>query len=230
MIISHEHKFIFLKTAKTAGTSVEIALSKWCGERDIITPVSPEDEKIRRELGYRNAQNFAFRILDYGANDWAYVLRNRRRKKFSNHIPARLVTQLVGEDIWSSYYKFCFERNPWDRVVSLYYWLHKQEPRPSISQFIASGAPRALKSKGFDVYTIDGRIAVDRVCRYEQLQEDLNLVCQRELGLPEILTLPKAKGGFRMDRRPYRDLMNDADRDRVAAMFAQEIAHFGYEY
>ncbi|MEL6382956.1 MAG: chondroitin 4-O-sulfotransferase, partial [Cyanobacteria bacterium J06626_18] len=31
MIISHEYKFIFLKTRKTAGTSIEIALSKFCG-------------------------------------------------------------------------------------------------------------------------------------------------------------------------------------------------------
>ncbi len=31
MIISHEHKFIFLKTKKTAGTSVELALTRLCG-------------------------------------------------------------------------------------------------------------------------------------------------------------------------------------------------------
>ena len=31
MIISHEHKFIFLKTKKTAGTAIEAALSELCG-------------------------------------------------------------------------------------------------------------------------------------------------------------------------------------------------------
>ena len=44
MIISHEHKFIFLKTRKTAGTSIELALSQLCGPNDIITPISPNDE------------------------------------------------------------------------------------------------------------------------------------------------------------------------------------------
>jgi len=44
MIISHEHKFIFLKTRKTAGTSIELALSHLCGPDDIVTPMSPNDD------------------------------------------------------------------------------------------------------------------------------------------------------------------------------------------
>jgi hypothetical protein len=37
MIISHERKFIFLKTKKTAGTAIEAALSELCGPLDVIT-------------------------------------------------------------------------------------------------------------------------------------------------------------------------------------------------
>ena len=37
MIISHKHKFIFLKTIKTAGTSIQAALEEHCGKDDIIT-------------------------------------------------------------------------------------------------------------------------------------------------------------------------------------------------
>ena len=51
MIASHQHRFIFLKTRKTAGTSVEIALSKVCGPDDVITEISPEDEELRRAAG-----------------------------------------------------------------------------------------------------------------------------------------------------------------------------------
>ena len=65
MIISHKHKFIFLKTVKTAGTSIEIALSKYCGPDDIITPASPEDEITRSELGYPGPQNCFSPIRKY---------------------------------------------------------------------------------------------------------------------------------------------------------------------
>jgi len=46
VIISHEHKFIFLKTKKTAGTSIELALSQLCGPDDIIAPITEGDEVL----------------------------------------------------------------------------------------------------------------------------------------------------------------------------------------
>jgi len=58
MIISHKYQFIFLKTAKTAGTSIEIALSRFCGQDDIITPVSVEDELKRQAAGGVAPQNY----------------------------------------------------------------------------------------------------------------------------------------------------------------------------
>ena len=44
MIISHKHKFIFIKTKKTAGTRVKVYLSQFCGSDDIITPIFPQEK------------------------------------------------------------------------------------------------------------------------------------------------------------------------------------------
>jgi hypothetical protein len=46
MLASFEHNFLFIKTRKTAGTSLEIELSRHCGAADIVTPISPEDEPL----------------------------------------------------------------------------------------------------------------------------------------------------------------------------------------
>ncbi|MGD1714613.1 sulfotransferase family 2 domain-containing protein [Dapis sp. BLCC M172] len=131
MIISHRYKFIFLKTIKTAGTSIEISLSRFCGDDDIITPISLEDEAIRKLLG-KKPQNY----LDYDVQGNEY-------KKYFNHITAQKIKSLIEPSIWDSYYKFCFERNPFDRAISLYYfscryksikfddWLKNQYPNLS---------------------------------------------------------------------------------------------------
>lgn len=214
MIISHQHKFIFIKTKKTAGTSIEIALSKICGDADIITPITPEDENTRMALGYRGPQNYIFN----GA------------QLFYNHIPARDVRALVGGKVWDTYFKFCFERNPWDKVISWYFWEYPIEPRPSIPEFIQSGHAGLVGGPGgFDLYTINGEVAVDRVCLYENIDQEMERI-QNQLNLPDLPALPRAKSGFRKDKRHYRELLGAEDKIAIEKLFAREIALFGFVF
>jgi hypothetical protein len=231
MIVSHEHRFIFIKTMKTAGTSIEIALSKFCGPHDIITPIEPEDEAIRRALGYRGPQNCFVPFTQYSPRQWGrFVLSGGRRRRFFNHMAARQIRRSLPSAVWRSYFKFCVDRNPWDKVVSLYFWQHRTEPRPSLSDYIASGDIEiAVRRGGFDLYAIDGEIVVDRVCRYEQLERELAIVAER-LRLPEIPRLPRAKANTRTDRRPYRELLTASDRAAIARVFVKEIACLQYEF
>jgi hypothetical protein len=227
MIISHEHKFIFLKTRKTAGTSIEISLSRFCGERDIITPISPADETLRQELSHRGPQNFRVPLLGHTPEGWMRLLRKRQRDSYYNHISAEEVRSIVGARVWKRYFKFCFERNPWDKVVSWYYWRHPREPRPSLSAFIRSGKADTIRS--FDLYTIGGTVVVDRVCRFENLEREMDEVA-RIIGLPAPPDLPKAKAGYRANENSYRAALSQQDREGIASAYAREIAHLGYEW
>lgn len=229
-VVSHRHRFIFLKTEKTAGTSIEIALSKFCGPDDIIARISLEDEKTRRELGYPGPQNDGVAPLtSYRSHDWKDLIKRGIRKAvFYNHMPAAEVRRHVGNAVWDSSFKFCFERNPWDRVLSMYYWQNRKEPRPPLDEYLPRGI-RSLRRNGFEQYTIDGKVAVDRICRFEDLDGELEIVRAR-LGLPEPLSLPRAKGGHRADRRHYRDVLTESQRQRIAEAFKDEIALLGYKY
>ena len=227
MIISHEYRFIFVKTEKTAGTSIELALSHICGERDVITPVVAEDEETRTRAGARGPQNYLIPLRSYTLRDWGRLAIRRRRAQYFNHASADFIRRHVGERCWRSYYKFCFERNPWDKVVSWYYWRNRSEPRPSLSEFIHSGAADSIR--GFDLYSIDGKVAVDRVCRFEDLEQELEEVA-RIVGLPSLAPLPRAKGGHRGDQRSYRDVLSPSDRERIARVCSREIEMLGYQW
>jgi hypothetical protein len=230
MIISHRHRFIFLKTRKTAGTSVEIALSRLCGPEDLITPLLPADEAMRRELGGRGPQHCREPFRHYRAADWWRLLRRRRPKlRFHHHIGAAEARDRIGPGVWDGYFRFCFERNPWDKVISYYYHRQRKRQAPAIdfSEFVLSGQGDEVSD--FDRYCIDGRVNMHFIGRYEHLEQDLEEV-RRRLGLADPLELPRAKSGFRQDRRPYQELYGEAERARVAQAFAREIDHFGYRF
>ena len=64
MIISHKHKFIFIKTFKVSGTSMEIALSRYIGNEDILTPLNLEDEIKRYKKTGVLPQNYSKNKLE----------------------------------------------------------------------------------------------------------------------------------------------------------------------
>jgi len=211
VIISHEHEFVFLKTRKTAGTSVEIALSTVCGPDDVITPIVEEDEELRRAAGGRGPQNHESPPL---------------RRRAYNHMPAQMVRQILGREKWQRYFTFSIDRNPWDAVVSLYHWRYRgTEPMP-FGDFVRSPMVEEYAVKNARIYRLRGEIAVDRVCRYESLDQDVREVWGR-LGLPGEPALPHAKGGTR-PRGSYAAYYDDDTAARVAELFAPMIRDLGY--
>jgi hypothetical protein len=229
MIVCHEHRFIFLKTRKTASTSVEIALSPHVrGDGDIVTRITEKDEDLRTALGARGPRNEEMPKLAYTFGDWRRLALRGAKGLARGHAPAAQVRRIVGRDVWSRYFKFCVERNPFDKAISLYYWRTRDDsPRPSLGDYLARAPRRSLSN--FHIYAIDGRIAVDRVVAYEDLDASLAAVF-RDLGLPGAPALPRAKGGHRGDRRPYTELLTAQDRAVVERACSREIAALGYAF
>jgi len=227
VIVSHRHRFIFVRTRKTAGTSVEIALSKFCGPADVIT--RDADDALRRELGYPGPQNDGgIPLREYTFSEWRRLLTRGERARFKNHMPAARIRALVGEAVWCSYYKFAIERNPWDKAISLYFWRTREaNPRPPLLAFLKSVGARSLSNS--HIYFIDGAPAVDRIVEYDRLGDELEEIRTR-IGLPEPLTLPRAKATHRAERSHYSALIGPAERAVIDAACAREIALLGYRF
>ena len=199
------------------------------------------EEILKKKLGYRVAQNYKIPFRDYTLADWKEVLRKtirgekRKTKRYYPHSSASEIKRLAGEKTWNDYFKFCFERNPWDKAISYYYFIagRRQERGKKIVPlpvFIDTGCLESLKKHGINMYMIDNEIAVNRICLYENLEAELDYVCNHVLGLPEPLSLPHAKGQYRKDKRYYRDVLSKQDRASIAQQFSREIEMFGYEY
>lgn len=229
MILSHKHKFIFLKTKKTAGTSIEIGLTELYGDDDVITPLTEADERLRS--GERGAQNWR----QHGWWNSPRPFRQRRMFKtaaqdygFYNHMTAAAAKALINDDdIWRSYFKFAFDRNPWDRQVSYYHYCFRNRTQPSFESFVQSD--RRARLNNYDIYAIDGEVAVDFVGRYETLEEDLKRALGN-VGLDTDVQLPRAKGGFRKEQRSYRDYYTPESQRLVGEWYKSEIALLGYEF
>jgi hypothetical protein len=117
MIISHKYKFIFIKTQKTAGSSIKVALAEFCDDNDIISTKGNEDSYLKKKLGYRGYQNEYLPFNKYWKRDWFNYICNQSKYKFTDHISASEI-RLRFKNEWRDYFKFAFEINPYDKFVS----------------------------------------------------------------------------------------------------------------
>ena len=225
MIISHKHKFIFFKTRKTASSSIEIALSKYCGPDDILAVLHKDDQVIRESLGYPGPQNWEIGPL------------------IQQHTPAHNVMEWIDEEVWESYFKFCFIRNPFDAAISRYWWdksrssinslrhilpMTHNDPFPcDINVFIKNISSTILSN--WEIYgQDDGTVLMDFVGRYETLQDNLSQVSET-LGLGNI-DLPDAKRQHRKDYRHYSCVLNAESRAKIEKSCKRELEPMDYRW
>lgn len=228
MIVSHKFKFIFVKTRKTAGTSIEVLLSQLCDDRDIVTPIGPHVEP-HRPRNYQGRFNPFPELVTRAGYGWRRTLKDwHQRNKFWSHIPARLIRARLAETTWNEYFKFCVERNPWDKAISHYFWMKDRVGgQLSLEEYFARGdfVPNA-----FWYTDRKGKVIVDKVLRYEHLLDDLAALFKR-LGVPFDGDLGvRAKSEHRTDRRPYQEVLSDKQRRTIELVCAQEISIHGYQF
>jgi Sulfotransferase family len=219
MLVSHRHKFIYIKTIKTGGTSVESYFEPFCMGDGEWSQVHFRDEYVSQYgiIGYRG-------------------LTPPQTITWWNHMPSTSILKLVGEEIWSSYFKFCVVRNPYEKAVSAYYFFKKNNHDIDSCESInesqlfehwleASGPPQDS-----DKYLINGQFCLDYVIRHECISHDLERLCHR-LGVPwKSAQLPNFKSGIRPKNVSLEHLYTDRSKEIVRTAYEFEFAHFGYSF
>lgn len=218
MLVSHRHRFIYTKTLKTGGTSVESYFERYC------MPEGDWQESHERREHVCPTGIVGQRGLGRGPEI-----------RWWNHMPASQVRDQLGETLWSDYFKFCVVRNPFEKVASMFFFeLRRQKRAVPGPDEVAAQFEQWVDSEKLPIdrnaYLIDGVPCMDRFVRYEQLGQDLGNVCEH-LGLPWTPErLPRFKTGIRPAWASVAALYTDQARQQVANTYAYELDFFGYRF
>jgi hypothetical protein len=167
------------------------------------------------------------------SNTW-----DRQRVPYAplNHLTLQEIadSNFISRQQLKSYFKFCFVRNSWDKVVAEIFcrsiaFLFEDL---TVEQRIKKACDIAAREIGYGNHIrsqldfISCRhLQLDFVGRFENLQDDFDYVCgQLGVGRVQLPHLNKS------DHKPYWEYYNAETRRLVAETYRQEIEHFGYVF
>lgn len=207
MIISHAHKYIFFAVPKTATHSIREALREHMGS----------DAWEQQMLFGRDEMPVpALAAIRHG------------------HISVQQLRPHIPEEMWRDYFKFAFVRNPFDRFVSTFFFLSRNQDLGG--QDVRSLMKSALRTPAFRSRILvapqsamlcdaDGKIAMDYIARYEDIQASYDHVAER-IGTPSKDLIQKNASEHESSSVYY----DDAElRQMVTDFYAADFDLLGYD-
>jgi len=128
-------------------------------------------------------------------------------------------------------FKFTIVRNPFDRVVSAFFYLRKKCRGYEFNEFVVDvlGRQGAAFDAHFDPQSNglfhDGALLVDHVGRFESIQDSWRVIAAR-IGAPA--PLPHKGGSERA--ASYTGYFNDEARRVVERLYRDDLRNFGYSF
>lgn len=219
MIISHSKKFVYVKPGKTAGTSVELALSPFCSSGDIVTRLRTMDERMRPECE-------ADIIRPSFRNDKSDVTIT-----INNHSSYESALRVFGEKI-VDYDVMCTERNPWEKAISSYYWKGNGKKDMSDARRFNSFVGGNRSPENFWFYTLYNIPVVDFVIRQECILEDYGAFLTHFGGdIEEFPLVRAAKAGNRPKEATLERMYSvEKTREHIGNQFAGQLAFIPYKF
>ena len=165
MLLSHRNRFIFLKTRKTAGTSVEMALQPYCAP-ELEGAVEEAVSATVSEQGIIGTRKIPRKKLTGLNAEWF------------NHMSASEVAEKVGRETFFAYPRITTVRNPFDQLVSRCHW-QMHQGRGSYSNFdeLKAYFRDLILNRNWpddrEIVFLDGEFIIDHVVRFEHLRDDL---------------------------------------------------------
>jgi len=188
--------------------------------------------------GYPEAHETPETITEYGIVGKRGNVDVEIPSKYFNHMSATRVRNLLGQDIWEAYTKLCVVRNPYDKIVSWFWYKLETSVRQEISEkgfWFARDVFRhfVLNALNFpedrQVHTIDNTPCLDVYIRYENLESDL-VKLEKRLGLDQPIVMADYNRATRMfPDKSFHAYYDDESASVVFNAYKQDFEDFDYD-
>ena len=206
VLVSHKYKFIYIKNKKVAGSSVESFFGKYC--------INPKK--------YYNYKDDINEHIDKFGIIGSRSVGLKKSDKWKNHKDAKSIRNDLGTEKFDEYLKFCVIRNPYDKMVSRYYWVQSKLP---FKEFV-----KTSHNNNLNIHSINGKSVCDYFIRYEYLKEDINTLCKKlKIDSYDLSLLPKHKSTQRNQKIHWSEYYDDETKKIVYNKHKKEFELFGYD-
>jgi len=151
------------------------------------------------------------------------------------------------------YFKFCFVRNPWDRLLSWYNMLQRKGVHNDWTNYVLNNSsnfsefldltdtiyetyekekifkedyPKSITINQLDyISDNEGNIVVDFIGKFENLQNDYAHI-MKQLNIPA----PPLQHLNKFEHKDYRSYYSDADIEKVYNLYKRDIEYFNYQF
>jgi hypothetical protein len=225
------YQLVYVKSIKTASTSVELALETLI--RPDSRPSTPFTELDGSLIGFRG-------------RDPAEDPQHGSARFCWNHMPLAQIRERIGHEAFTDCLKVSSLRNPYEQVISAFHFFTPFKVADAVAA-LAEGRPERIRQRfaeyvlegeaplynGDEHFSLDGQLAIHHFVRLESLISDLSIVLDR-IGAGDrwqelVAGLRHCKNSRRretpLERRHYYDA---ASLERVNQRLGPWFAYGGY--
>jgi hypothetical protein len=206
VIISPNHKYVFVAVPKTGTHAVRQALRPHMGAGDM------------EQVGLFVKRQFPIDDL---------------AKVGHGHISLEQLRKFMDPAKFAEYFKFAFVRNPFDRFISYCSFItrergaFKTDPQKVMRRVLANPPSEHVLFWPQNTFLVDGEgnLLTDYVGRVETMQQSFEFIASK-IGVPAV-QLEKVNA---TERSAYRDYYDQELIDGVAKLYADDLRLFEYDF
>lgn len=189
----------------------------------------------QQKIGGSTMENNGIAVID---PNYIKFTKDKCPGEDPNHMCAETIEKLIPYK-YDNYFRFTFVRNPWARLVSLYFHMnlgasdktwrkkyHAKDFNPykkPFDQFIKECDNKVWANSHLPMKEFAGD--VDYIGKTENLQDDFDYIC-------ECIGAPQQDIGWinKGNHKSYIEYYTDETREIVAQRYAEDIKMFDYEF